>query len=96
MLLGFYAMTMPIESLMIRQSSNGPREDIARLRGARLVVASEAEDGQRFAESLIKQLTGGDTITARFLHQNSFEFKPEFKLWLNVNVNLRQKGVQPR
>lgn len=85
MLFGFYAMTMPIESLMIRQNSNGPREDIARLRGARLVVASEAEEGQRFAESLIKQLTGGDTITARFLHQNSFEFKPEFKLWLNVN-----------
>ena len=65
--------------------SSGPSEDIARLAGARLVTASECDDGQRFAEATIKQLTGGDTIAARFLYQNSFMFRPQFKLVLAVN-----------
>ena len=58
---------------------------MARLAGARLVCAVETEDGKRFAESLVKALTGGDTITARFLHCEYFEFVPQFKLWLATN-----------
>jgi len=59
--------------------------DIAELRGARFVSATEGEAGQKLAESTVKQLTGGDTITARFLYKEHFEFKPQFKLWLSSN-----------
>jgi putative DNA primase/helicase len=59
--------------------------DVAMLKGARFVAAAEVEEGQRFAESLVKQLTGGDLISARYLHCNPFTFKPTFKIWLAVN-----------
>ena len=68
-----------------RVSSSGPSEDIARLAGARFVTASECDDGQRFAEATLKQLTGGDKVNARFLYQNSFDYRPQFKLFLAVN-----------
>ena len=68
-----------------RISSGGPSEDIARLAGARFVTASEVDDGNRFAEATLKQLTGGDAVNARFLYQNSFTFRPQFKLWFGLN-----------
>jgi putative DNA primase/helicase len=83
-LLGDYAKQTPMETLMVKPSCSIPH-DIARLVGARFVSASEAEDGQRLAESLIKALTGGDTISARHLYTEYFEFKPQFKLWLGTN-----------
>lgn len=61
------------------------RNDLAALRGARLVAAIEAEEGRRFAETIIKQVTGQDKIRARFLFQEEFEFLPQFKLWFGVN-----------
>lgn len=54
--------------------------DMAMLRGARLVTASETEEGRAWAEARIKQMTGGDPITARFMRQNNFTFVPQFKL----------------
>jgi putative DNA primase/helicase len=54
--------------------------DLAMLRGARLVTASETDEGGAWAEARIKGLTGGDPITARFTHKDNFTFKPEFKL----------------
>ena len=54
--------------------------ELARLRGARLVVANETEEGRAWAESRIKALTGGDKIAARFMRQDHFEFRPQFKL----------------
>lgn len=83
-MLGDYSQETPVETLMIRKQEAIPN-DIARLKGARLVTASEGERGQRLAESLIKRLTGGDKISARFLHQEWFEFTPEFKIWLSTN-----------
>ena len=59
--------------------------DVARLAGARVVCAVETKDGKRFAEARLKALTGGDTISARFLHREFFEFVPQFKLWLMTN-----------
>jgi putative DNA primase/helicase len=50
------------------------------LRGARMVCATETEEGRPWAESKIKQLTGGDRIAARFMRQDFFEFQPQFKL----------------
>lgn len=72
---------------MARQGSNpsGPTPELARLAGPRLVLANETEDGQRLAESLVKQLTGGDAMTARVLHGAPFDFIPQFKLWLAGN-----------
>ena len=84
-LLGEYATGTPTESLMAKQGDSGINNDIARLKGARFVSAIETEDGKRFSESLIKQLTGGDRVVARFLHKEFFEFMPVFKLWLAVN-----------
>jgi putative DNA primase/helicase len=83
-LLGEYAMRTPVETLMARRSSAIPN-DVARLKGARFVTASESEGEQRLAEAQVKDLTGGDTIAARFLHQEWFEFRPEFKLWIATN-----------
>lgn len=85
-LMGDYALETQAETLMVKShGSSGPNNDVARLRGARFVSARESEEGQRLAESLVKSLTGGDTITARFLHKEHFEFKPDFKLWLATN-----------
>ncbi|MCX6623655.1 MAG: phage/plasmid primase, P4 family, partial [Acidobacteria bacterium] len=59
--------------------------DLAGLQGARLVTATETEDGRRWAESKIKALTGGDRIAARFMRQDFFEFTPVFKLVIAGN-----------
>jgi putative DNA primase/helicase len=82
-LLGGYARTTTTESLMVTQHPD--HSAIARLRGARLVCASETESGHRLAESLVKQLTGGDAIAARFLYAPYFEFVPQFKIWITGN-----------
>src|SRR6267154_2836421 len=68
-----------------RRDGNAPSPDVARLRGARLVSASEAPGGRSFDAVVLKELVGGDTMTARFLRENPFQFKPQFKLWLRAN-----------
>ncbi|CAN94225.1 phage-related protein [Sorangium cellulosum So ce56] len=83
--MGEYAAKADFETFIARRDSGGPRNDIARLAGARLVLSIEVDEGKRLAEGLVKQLTGGDTVTARFLYRESFEFKPAFKLWLAAN-----------
>ena len=83
-MLGEYAMQTPTETLLIKRRGAIPN-DVARLKGARFVTASEAESEQRFAVSLIKQMTGGDTISARFLHQEWFDFQPTHKIFLGTN-----------
>ena len=91
-LLGDYAMQAPAEILMANDN-RGPKNDVARLNGPRFVATSETEDTQKFAESAIKQLTGQDTIAARFLYCETFEFKPQFKIWLAANHLPIVKGV---
>lgn len=87
--LGDYASTADFETFLQRRGDAGIRNDIARLAGARMVVSVEVEDGKRLAEGLIKQLTGGDKIAARFLHREFFEFEPQFTLWLVANTRPR-------
>lgn len=77
---------------MVRKNDGIPN-DIARLKGARFVSAVEAEKGQRLAESLVKQLTGGDRITARFMRAEFFEFTPEFKLFFATNHKPTVEGT---
>lgn len=69
----------------LNKERDSVRNDIADLKGARLVVASEVDEGRRLSESLIKSLTGRETLKARFLFQEFFEFQPQLKLWLASN-----------
>lgn len=84
--MGDYAATADFETFLRKHGDAGIRPDIARLAGARLVVSIEVEEGKRLAEGLVKQLTGGDTVTARHLYREAFEFKPQFTLWLVANA----------
>lgn len=72
-------------STLLRRRSDGPRDDVARLPGARFVTAVEPEANRHLAEGIVKQLTGGDTIAARPLYGKLFEFRPTFKLFLVTN-----------
>src|SRR5215210_1042393 len=82
--LGDYSRNTDVETLLIKKYQ-GVGNDVAALKGARFVSAAEVEKGRRLAESKVKQLTGRDTVTARFLFGENFDFKPEFKLWLSTN-----------
>ena len=82
--LGDYATVAPMETFIAGPAERHPT-DLAALRGARLVTAQETEDGRRWAESKLKNLTGGDPIAARFMRQDFFTFTPQFKLLLCGN-----------
>jgi len=84
MLLGNYARRTPVDTFLKKREGSIPN-DIARLRGARFVWAAENDRGVRLAESLIKEMTGGDRLAARFLHGEFFEFMPTFKIWFATN-----------
>ena len=85
-LFGEYATNVQPETIMVRNNNNSSaNSDIARLKGARLVTSVEPNEGVRINEGLLKQLTGDDTVTARKLYSEEFEFKPEFKLWMATN-----------
>jgi len=92
-LMGTYALNMQAESIMVKKHSAAVNTDIARLKGSRFVTVAEPQEGMKLNESLIKQLTGGDKITARFLFAEEFEFKPEFKMWISTNHKPIISGV---
>jgi putative DNA primase/helicase len=83
-IIGNYHRTAPIETFTA-SSIERHSTDLAGLQGARLVTATETEEGRRWAESKIKALTGGDTIAARFMRQDFFEYLPAFKLFIVGN-----------
>ena len=84
-ILGDYGISVESNTFCVSRGEK-IRNDLAALKGARLVTATEAGKGKRLDESIIKQLTGGeDKIRARFLFQEYFEFKPECKIWWSFN-----------
>jgi len=91
-LLGDYSIATPTETFMKR---NGEQigNDIARLRGTRFVTTTEAEQGRRLSEPLIKQITGNDRMTARFLYGEFFNFVPTFKIFMASNHKPVIKGT---
>ena len=92
-LLGDYSRAMNSESLMLQKRGNAATGDIARLLGARFVTAPEMPEGRVFDENLIKQMTGGDKLTARHLYKSDFEFTPTFKLLISGNHKPIAKGA---
>jgi P4 family phage/plasmid primase-like protien len=83
-ILGDYSASMPENFLLDTNASTHPTE-IARLRGIRFAMASETRPDGKFNESRVKMLTGGDMLSARFMNQNFFDFKPTHTLFLAVN-----------
>jgi len=93
-ILGDYSRTLDASTLtQTVRNAQGPSSDIAALVGRRLVLAPETEEGKSMAESLVKSLTGGDTISTRELNCSQFEFKPQFKLIITGNHKLTIKGT---
>lgn len=87
-IMGNYGKTSNPEMLSTKFGSanaSGPSEEIARLAGVRFVNISEPEKKITFNAALVKRMTGNDTLNARFLHENSFDFKPNFKIFINTN-----------
>ena len=82
--LGDYATTAMADVFTVARSEQHPTH-LASLRGARMVLVSETEEGRPWAESRIKSLTGGDRISARVMRGDPFEFSPTFKLWIAGN-----------
>jgi putative DNA primase/helicase len=83
---GSYATAADFDTFLAsRRDAGAASEDRAALHGARLVTAVETRGQKRWDTGLVKKLTGGDPMRARKLFQNSFEFKPVFKLWLAAN-----------
>lgn len=84
-ILGDYALTADFETFIKRGQVGGARNDVARMAGTRFVISIEVDEGKELAEGLVKMMTGGDTLSARFLYKESFEFVPRCKLWLAAN-----------
>jgi putative DNA primase/helicase len=91
-ILGDYAIATPTETFM-KKTGDQITNDLARLRGTRFVTTTEAEHGKRLSEPLIKQITGNDRMTARFLYGEFFNFLPTFKIWMATNYKPVIKGT---
>lgn len=89
--LGDFATRTPTETFLKKKEGAIPN-DVAKLKGARFVWASENERGSRLSEALIKEMTGGDKLSARFMRGEYFEFYPEFKPWLATNHKPNVRG----
>jgi putative DNA primase/helicase len=89
---GDYATIADMNTFLVTSNERHPT-DLAKLRGARLVVAQETQKGRRWDEIKIKALTGGDKITARFMRQDFFDFEPTFKLFIAGNHKPRLHSV---
>jgi putative DNA primase/helicase len=91
-LLHDYGTSINSNTLMLRSNNGGASGDIARLDKVRLATSIELPEGKVFDENLLKQLTGGDVITARHLYQSEFNFKPQLKLMICGNHKPIVKG----
>ena len=87
-LLDEYAVLLQIDTLMVKSGgeNNNTQADLADLRGARFVMTSETEEGQRLAEGKLKRITQGiGRIKATRKYENPIEFDESHKLWIDAN-----------
>ena len=91
-LLGDYGVGAASETFMRRRGQE-MSNDVPRLKGTRLVATSEAAEGSRLSEHLIKQMTGNDRLTARFLYGEYLDFEPTFKIFIATNHRPVIEGV---
>jgi putative DNA primase/helicase len=91
-ILGDYACVADMATFIAAKHERHPT-DLAKLHGHRLVIAQETQKGRVWDETKIKALTGGDKITARFMHQDFFDFTPHFKLFITGNHKPRLETV---
>ena len=90
--LGDHALASPFATFMRTRDEGRPRNDLARLHRARLVVASESSEDRRLDEAVVKLVSGGGRVPARFLFGEFFEYAPRFKVWLVTNHRPRIDG----
>jgi len=98
-LLGEYAISVSPDLIMLKRFGGIPN-DVARLRGVRAALMNETSQGGRFDEAKLKELTGGDTLSARFLHQEFFDFHPTHRIIIRGNhkpaINGTDEGIWRR
>jgi len=92
-IMGSYWRNTPTETLLARNKGGEIPTDLARLDGPRFVTAKEVDQGRRLSESLVKELTGQDPISARFLYGEYFDYIPQFKLWISSNNKPEIRGA---
>lgn len=92
-LLGGYYRKLNSDSLMDKKNRSPINNDIAQLHDSRMTICSEIEEGNMWNMSLVKDLSGGDEISARFLNKEFFIFKPKFKVWIYGNYKPYLKGL---
>ena len=93
-LLGEFGMDAPVSTFSSKPANaNNASNDLAMLRGARLVTATETNEGMRLDEAIVKKLTGGDRVTARKLYQDFFYYIPKFKIWIAMNHKPTIRGT---
>ena len=86
---GPYGCKTTFDTFLMGRIVGGPTESIANLQGKRLVISTEVEQGQRLATTRVKDMTGGEMISANRKYEHEIEFRPEFKLWLAGNFKPR-------
>lgn len=92
-LLGDYAISAASSTFKVKKLQDGIPNDIARMRGARIVTSIEIGEGAQLDEERIKNLTGEDIVHGRFLYQEGFDFVPECKFWIAANHKPTIKGT---
>ena len=81
-----YSRATDFELFLSNQKSDvRMMEAVGELKGTRLALASESDGSKRFNETVLKRLTGRDTLRGTKLQQTAFEFKPDFKIWMLAN-----------
>jgi putative DNA primase/helicase len=90
-MMGDYGQTAQATTFLEKHNDSIPN-DLAALRGARLVLASETGPRRSLDEALIKRVTGGDMVAARFLHREFFTYRPTYKLVIATNDKPRVLG----